>query len=235
VANVLANSIKYTEPGGRIQIAVRQEGERAVIAIADDGAGISPEMLPRIFDLFHQADRTLDRSQGGLGIGLSIVQRLVEMHGGDVTAQSAGLGHGATFHLRLPTVAAPRARPEMRAEQELAPLRVIVVDDNPDAADSLVRLLNARGHEAVAVYGPRQALSLAGTIEPDVVLLDIGLPEIDGYEVARRMRAAGSSWRLVALTGYGQADDVRRALEAGFDAHLTKPVTLAELEGALRG
>jgi CheY-like chemotaxis protein len=233
-SNVLSNAAKYTEPGGHLGVAVSADDRSAVVEVGDDGAGISAEMLPKVFELFVQADRTLDRAQGGLGIGLSVVRRMVEMHGGEITATSAGLGQGSTFRIRLPLVAAPAAAESDSEAVATKPVRVLVVDDNHDAADSLAELLTLDGHVTETVYGPREALERAAEFAADVVLLDIGLPEMDGYEVARRLRAAGRTALLVALTGYGQADDVRRAREAGFDEHLTKPVVLADLERILR-
>jgi signal transduction histidine kinase/CheY-like chemotaxis protein len=234
LTNVLTNAAKYTEAGGHIEIALRRDGQSGIVEVRDDGAGISADMLPRVFDLFVQADRSLDRSRGGLGIGLSVARRLVEMHQGTITAISEGPGRGSTFRISLPLVDEPTAtvdRPEI-----VAPLsaRVLVVDDNVDAANSLAQLLELEGHATEAVYGGREALRRAPTFAPDIVLLDIGLPEVDGYEVARRLRADGSTALLVALTGYGQAEDVRRAHRAGFDAHVTKPIAFAELARLLR-
>ncbi len=233
VANVLSNAAKYTDAAGEIRVEMRDDASSASVTITDNGVGISRELLPRIFDLFVQSDRTLDRSEGGLGIGLSVVHRLIEMHGGQVTAVSEGPGRGSTFEIRLPLIAAPRAI----ASQALRPMvqsrRVLVVDDNADAANSLASILKLDGHVTESVYSAGDALGRAGVFNADVVLLDIGLPEMDGYEVARRIRSGGSAVVLVALTGYGQADDVRRALAAGFDAHLVKPVDFAALDKIL--
>jgi CheY-like chemotaxis protein len=190
-------------------------------------------MLPRIFELFVQADRTLDRSQGGLGIGLAVVDRLVRMHGGHVTADSEGLGHGATFRISLPVCESPGADTRDPRPSKIDPQRILIVDDNKDAADSLAQLLALQGHRTESVYGARQALARNASFGADVVLLDIGLPEMDGYEVARRLRADGSEAYLVAVTGYGQSEDVRRAHDAGFDSHLTKPVAYADLQRVL--
>ena len=175
-------------------------------------------------------DSRLDRSEGGLGIGLSIVQRLVEMHDGKVTAASAGPGLGSTFEIRLPLIKMPAAIRTASSRNKVAPKRVLIVDDNEDAAASLAEFLRLDGHEALAVYGAKAALNAVLTFKPEVVLLDIGLPDLDGYEVARRLRASGSTVRLIALTGYGQAEDVQRTRAAGFDAHLVKPVDFAALE-----
>jgi signal transduction histidine kinase len=229
LVNLLTNASKYSHTGGRVEVALRREGREAVIDVADDGVGISADMLPKVFELFVQADRGLDRSQGGLGIGLSVARRLVQMHGGEVEAASEGIGKGSTFRIRLPLIDPPAAGAERPAEVVVRPRRVLVVDDNADAADSLAQLLALQGHETEAVHGPRQAIERARGFAPDVVLLDIGLPEMDGYEVARRLRADGTAAALVALTGYGQAEDVQRARDAGFDAHLTKPVAFSDL------
>ncbi|MDP9066237.1 MAG: hybrid sensor histidine kinase/response regulator, partial [Pseudomonadota bacterium] len=188
IANVLTNAAKYTDPGGNIRLDVRKQGNRAAITVADDGIGISPELLPRIFDLFVQGDRSLDRSEGGLGIGLSVVKRLIEMHHGEVRASSAGLGLGSTFEIHLPLIDPPHLadmeppRPPVRCR------RILVVDDNADAANSLASLLAMEGHETEAVYTAHAALDRAASTRPDVVLLDIGLPDMTGYEVAERMR-----------------------------------------------
>jgi signal transduction histidine kinase len=223
LSNILTNSAKYTDSGGEIRIEERAESGWAVVSITDNGVGIPPELLPQIFDLFVQSDRSLDRSLGGLGIGLSVVQRLVEMHGGFVSASSPGPGGGAKFEVRLPLVAAPEASVAAEPAEPVRAMRILVVDDNADAADSLTLLLRLDGHETESVYTPAAALERARTFEPEVILLDIGLPGMDGYEVARRIRSHGSRARLVALTGYGQSEDVRRAREAGFDEHLVKP------------
>jgi signal transduction histidine kinase len=231
VANLLTNAIKYTDPGGHLALEWRADGDDALIRVSDDGTGIPPELLPQIFDLFVQSKRTLDRAQGGLGIGLSVVKRLVEMHGGTVSASSPGVGRGATFTIRLPRVAksdlVSREQETIRAPAR----RTLVVDDNQDAAESLAMLLSLDGHEVQAVFTPQQALEQVQSFKPEIILLDIGLPDMDGYEVARRVRAmpGGRQIRLVALTGYGQSEDRQRALAAGFDNHLVKPVEPGKL------
>ena len=199
--------------------------------------GIAAELLPRIFDLFVQSDRTLDRAQGGLGIGLSVVKRLIEMHDGEVSARSAGLGHGSTFELRLPRTARPEAVPPTGVPLKAPPRRVLVVDDNVDAANSLAMLLGVEGHEAQVAYGSREALERIESFQPDVALLDIGLPEINGYELAQRLRVLPQleGLRLIALTGYGQPEDHERTRAAGFDDHLVKPVDTSTLERTLAG
>jgi signal transduction histidine kinase/DNA-binding response OmpR family regulator len=241
LANLLSNAAKYTEPGGRIELAAERGGDDVVLRVKDSGIGIAAEMLPHIFDLFMQAEGSLDRSQGGLGIGLTLVRRLVEMHGGRVQAFSDGLGQGSEFVVRLPALKEPSPKmlePVTRARQAPArPMRVLVVDDNKDAAESLAILLGLEGHQVRICYDGPAALTCGGPWRPEVVLLDIGLPGIDGYEVARRLRAQDGTTGvlLVAITGYGQEEDRRRALEAGFDRHLTKPVDLTELRELLAG
>jgi CheY-like chemotaxis protein len=233
IANLLTNAAKYTDSAGEIRVELRSEQSSAVIVVSDNGVGISQELLPRIFELFVQSERSLDRSEGGLGIGLSVVQRLVEMHDGTVAAASAGPGRGSTFEIRLPTVAAPKEGRKKSTSRSAVPKRVLVVDDNVDAASSLAAFLQLDGHQAEAVYSAKGALEAIASFGPDVVLLDIGLPEMDGYEVAKRIRAGGSGVRLVALTGYGQAEDIERTQAAGFDAHLVKPVDFGALERSL--
>ena len=237
VANVLTNAAKYTDRDGQIEVGVREDGKEAVITIKDDGAGIAPDLLPHVFDLFVQSARTLDRSQGGLGIGLSVVKRLVEMHGGRVAAASEGVGRGSTFEIRLPLLEAadyPAAEVQRPATR---PSRILVVDDNQDAADSLAMMLALDGHEVRQTYAGAPALACLREFRPDVILLDIGLPGMDGYEVARRIRQQpdGASVRLIALTGYGQESDKSRTRAAGFDEHLVKPVELRNLHQALAG
>jgi signal transduction histidine kinase len=235
VVNVLTNAAKYTDCGGKIALQTRTEDNYAIVEVSDNGAGISPELLPRVFELFVQGDRTLDRSLGGLGIGLSVAKQLIEMHGGRVEALSPGLGRGSTFRLWLPLIDRPGSLVgELSAPRQLSK-RVLIVDDNVDAADSLALVLELDGHVTKTGYTAQDALELAVSFEPDVMLLDIGLPEMDGYEVARRVRAFGrpADIKLIALTGYGQGDDLRRAQEAGFDDHLVKPVDFETLSRSL--
>ncbi len=229
--NVMTNAAKYTEPGGKIDIHVSATSELAKVEISDNGAGISSEFIPRIFDLFTQADRTLDRAQGGLGIGLSVVKKLVEMHGGKITARSEGLGRGSTFQITLPRVGAPAMLTPRHVTPNCPPRRILIVDDNVDAANTLSELLKMDGHQTLPVFSAEEALSLTQDFCADIVLLDIGLPRIDGYEVAKRLRqtASGKRATIVALTGYGQQEDRNRAHAAGFDAHLVKQVDLAAL------
>jgi two-component system CheB/CheR fusion protein len=243
IANLLNNAAKYTEEGGHVTLTVECVGDTAVLRCKDTGAGIPAEKLPHIFDLFMQVDRTLARAQGGLGIGLTLVRRLVQMHGGSVEAHSEGSGKGSEFVVRLPLARGSgawrekRAAPSARApRQPHAPSRrVLVVDDDRDAADSLALLLGVRGHQVQTAHDGVAALEAARAFGPEVVLLDIGLPRLDGYQVARLLRQEPQTQGalLVALTGYGQEQDRRRSLAAGFDIHLVKPFDPDELEEIL--
>jgi signal transduction histidine kinase/CheY-like chemotaxis protein len=235
VVNLLTNAAKYTEPGGRIQLSTREEDGTVVIEVTDNGAGIPTELLPRVFDLFVQSTRTLDRAQGGLGIGLSVVQRLIHMHGGRISAHSDGPAKGSTFSIHLPLAPPPEPHAEGVNRATLTPRRILVVDDNADAANTLSMVLRLDGHETVSVYTSKDAVEEAQSFQPNIILLDIGLPGMDGFEVARRIRAtpAGASVHLVALTGYGQPEDRDRALRNGFDEHLVKPIAPAALASVL--
>jgi PAS domain S-box-containing protein len=232
-SNLLNNAAKYTEPGGRIWLTAERQGEEVVVTVKDTGMGIPPSMLPKVFDMFTQVDRTLERSQGGLGIGLTLVQRLVDLHGGTVQASSQGIGKGSEFVIRLPIVASPEPSLAPSAgEAAPAPARrFLVVDDNEDAANSLAELLRLTGNEAHVAYDGLDAVAAAAWFQPNVVLLDIGLPKLNGYEAARKMREEpwGQGMKLVALTGWGQAEDRRKSQAAGFDVHLVKPVDFATL------
>ena len=232
LSNLLNNAAKYTERCGSIRLSADVEGDEVTLRVEDNGMGIAPEVLPHVFDLFTQSSRAIDRAQGGLGIGLTLVRTLVEMHGGRVSARSGGPGQGAEFTVRLPIC--PAASTEAPAPT-LAPLdispsierrRILVVDDNIDAAESLALMLGYLGHETIVAHDGPSTLEAAAAFQPELVLLDIGLPGLDGYEVARRLRAERTlrGAILVALTGYGQEEDRRRARRAGFDHHLTKPV-----------
>jgi len=238
VLNLLNNAAKYTPEGGKIRLTVEREGEQALVRVRDTGLGISADLLPRVFDLFTQGDRSLDRSEGGLGIGLTLVRRLVEMHGGSVEAQSAGPGCGSEFVVRLPLLTLPHECPagqEAELPQQTGPRRVLLIDDNRDAAESMTVLLELWGHEVRIAYNGPDALALAAEFRPDAALLDIGLPGMNGYEVAKRLRGL-PGWEavmLVAVTGYGQDEDRRRSCEAGFDHHLTKPVEPAMVQSLL--
>ncbi|MBI3861367.1 MAG: hybrid sensor histidine kinase/response regulator [Planctomycetia bacterium] len=237
VVNLLTNAAKYMADGGRILLTVQQEGEEAVLRVRDRGVGIAPELLPRIFDLFTQAERSLDRSQGGLGIGLCLVQRLVEMHGGRVEAHSV-LQQGSEFVVRLPVMSTSAPAPATGTETAQPAghsLRVLVVDDNVDAAESIALLLEAAGHHVRMSYDGPTALAAALDFRPQVVLLDLGLPGLDGFEVAKRLRQqpALSGIALVAVTGYGQVSDRQRSLDAGFDHHLVKPANFQKVQHIL--
>jgi len=228
LVNLLTNAAKYTDQGGHIWVTGLQEGDVAVLRVRDTGVGIAPEVLPRIFDLFTQAERSLDRSQGGLGIGLALVQRLVEMHGGTVAVSSA-LGQGSEFVVRLPVVAGPRTQvpspPTETAHPLVASLRVLVVDDNVDTVTMLSLLVKESGHDVRSTYDGLAVLEAALDYRPNVVLLDIGLPGLNGFEVAKQLRQQPvlQNAVLVAMTGYGGVNDFQRSFDAGFDHHLVKP------------
>jgi CheY-like chemotaxis protein/two-component sensor histidine kinase len=238
LANLLANALKYTPAGGRIFVTVQEEGGKGVMRVRDTGIGISPDVLPRIFDLFTQADESLARSQGGLGLGLSLVRGLVQMHGGEVDAQST-LGEGTEFVVWLPLSnlavepATTKSPPPVR--RATRPLRVLVVEDNEDARETLKAMLEQWKHEVEACGEGIDGLGRALTHPPDVALIDIGLPGIDGYELARRIRQQLTAARpfLIAMTGYGQPENRRRALDVGFDAYMVKPFDPDELQARL--
>ena len=237
IANILGNAAKYTECGGNIDVRCRRRNRDIEICVRDTGIGIAPEVLPRIFDLFTQLDHRMERSPSGLGIGLALVRRLVEMHGGTVTAHSEGPGHGSEFVVRLPLSIERTESPEgeLTAADHEATVSdrrcILIADDNADALESLATLLSLNGHQVFRAPDGEAALRVVERLQPEVALLDIGMPRVDGYEVARRIRAlpGGQNIMLVALTGWGQESDRRRAQEAGFDAHLTKPVDLEKL------
>jgi signal transduction histidine kinase len=233
VTNLLANAAKFTDARGEISVRVRAEGDDAVIDVRDNGVGIAPDFVPRVFDLFSQSERSIDRSQGGLGLGLAICRQLIELHGGRVSCASEGAGRGATFTLRLPLVQVSHDPGSPEISIATQPKRVLVVDDNHDAADTLALWLEAHGHATRTVYGAEDALAAVEGFAPDVVLLDLGLPGMDGYEVARRIKRGHRSLRVVALSGYGQPRDKAMSAAAGFDAHAVKPVDMAELDQLL--
>ena len=236
-SNLLSNAIKYSPPGSRVDVELRTERGRCVVDVIDRGIGIEPDMLSRVFDLFTQAEGSLDRSQGGLGIGLTVVKGLVELHRGRVTAASEGKGHGSRFTVELPLAAAVEAAlPTLDAAQQAAPgLRVLVIDDNPDLLELTCEALVLAGCEVKCASDGPSGLDMIGQHEFDVAFVDIGLPGIDGYELVRRVRESGRGPRMVAMSGYGQERDRERALEAGFDLHLTKPVTVGAILRASRG
>jgi signal transduction histidine kinase len=239
IANILHNAAKFMDPGGRILLSAQREGPQAVIRIADTGIGIASDLLPRVFELFTQVHSRSERAQGGLGIGLALVRRLTEMHGGTVTVRSEGPGRGAEFTVRLPVHAAAVLAVRSTAEPEplpvLAPQRILVADDNHDAAEALALQLQLAGHDVRAAHDGAEALAVATTFDPDIVLLDLGMPRMDGYEVAREFRRRPRRPRvtLIALTGWGQQQDRDRTAQAGFDAHLVKPVATSQLFQAL--
>jgi len=241
VTNLLTNASKYTPEGGRIELAAERDGDDAVISVRDSGIGIQPEVLPEVFDLFSQGTTALDRSKGGLGIGLALVKYLVEMHGGSVTAASGGPGAGSEFVVRLPAVVSATStgneeRPAAGSTAAGRPsLRILVVDDNRDSADLQATLLEHIGHEVRTAYEGNGALQAAAEFQPDVILLDIGLPQMDGYEVAYRIRQEPTLGGVVmiAMTGYGQSEDMQRTKAAGFDHHMLKPAEFAELQRLL--
>ena len=223
ITNLLVNACKYTPTAGRIDVRLGLDNGSAVLSVHDNGSGIAPDMLPRVFDIFTQDKRGLDRAEGGLGLGLTISRRLVEMHGGTVTAQSAGPGCGSDFTVRLPALPAHAG--------DDAALAVLVIDDNVDAAATLQALVELQGHRCVIAHGGEAGLAIAAELVPDVVLLDIGLPGMNGYEVARRLRGLPllDGVLLAAVTGYATEEDRQRALDAGFDVHLSKPVSYEQL------
>jgi signal transduction histidine kinase/CheY-like chemotaxis protein len=236
VSNLFDNACKYTPRGGRISIRVFAEGNDAVLRMSDSGSGIAPDVLPRIFDLFTQGERTLDRSQGGLGLGLTVVRRLVHLHGGSIQANSDGLDRGATFTVRLPSVSAPSVAEPRDALPRPKPIDVVVVEDNPDNRHLVGEMLRMRGHRVTETGDGISGVKAILAGRTDLAIVDIGLPGCDGYEVARRVRASssGQAVRLVALTGYGRAEDRARALAAGFDLFLVKPFDIDALEAGWR-
>jgi CheY-like chemotaxis protein/two-component sensor histidine kinase len=241
LCNLLTNAAKYSERGSRIWLsAERQDGE-VVVSVKDTGVGIPPHMLPKVFEMFTQVDRSLAKAQGGLGIGLTIVKRLVEMHGGRVEARSEGQDMGSEFLIRLPIALSLVREQEQGAggdSQQTRPMtrrRVLVVDDNADIADSQAMMLELLGNEVRTAHDGLEAVAVAAAFRPDLILLDLGMPKMNGYEVCRRIREQpwGKGILIVAVTGWGQDEDKCRSQEAGFDHHLVKPVELAELERVL--
>jgi CheY-like chemotaxis protein len=234
LSNLLTNAAKYSDPGSHIAVAAIVQGSTLALSVKDDGMGIAPAYIDRIFDMFSQVEGVLGRSDGGLGIGLALVKGLTELHGGTVEARSAGLGHGSEFTIRLQL--SPLHSIELPREADPMPpparSRILIADDNRDAADSLSMLLELAGHEVRVANLGRAALSLAQAFRPDVALLDIGMPDLSGYEVARELRREpwGGDIQLIALTGWGQEKDRQRALEAGFNQHLTKPIDPDQIE-----
>ncbi|WP_176442582.1 ATP-binding protein [Noviherbaspirillum humi] len=240
VANLLTNAAKYTPEGGRIALAVQVLPDRVQLRVKDNGIGMAPELMPHVFELFTQGERSPDRSQGGLGLGLALVKSLVELHGGGVAACSDGRGAGSEFSVWLPRAASEgnvMAAASATALPPARPLRILVVDDNIDAAETLALFLRSQGHAVRTAYRAEQALALAASEPPEVCILDIGLPEVDGYQLARRLRECGQTCgaTLIALTGYGQESDMQQSRAAGFDRHLVKPVDTRLLATELSG
>jgi CheY-like chemotaxis protein len=230
LSNLLNNAAKYTPAGGNIELRVEIEADAVIVKVIDDGIGIGPELQPRVFELFSQADRSAARSQGGLGLGLALVKSLVELHDGSVRCDSAGLGHGSCFTISLPRLSAsiaPLEEQESASTRDTAtPRRILLVDDNIDAADTLALLLRIAGHDVSVEYDARGAIERAGRERPEIFLLDVGLPDMDGIQLARTLRQRPESARstFVAISGYGQPADRRAALDDGFDHHFVKPV-----------
>jgi CheY-like chemotaxis protein len=240
LSNLLTNAAKYTDPGGRIALTVRLLPEEIEMCVKDSGIGFDPESLTDMFTMFAQVNSAIDRSEGGLGIGLALVKGLAGLHGGSVSARSAGAGHGSEFVIHLPRglIVADAAPPGHRPDPGVAAtatLRVLVADDNRDAADSLASLLEMSGNEVSVAHSGEEAFRLALLEQPQAIILDIGMPGMNGYEVARRVRAQawGKKTLLIAVTGWGQAEDKKRSRDAGFDHHLTKPIDIAEVERLL--
>src|SRR5437879_2259191 len=236
VTNLVSNALKFTPAGGTIRVWTGVEGGEALLRVSDSGVGMSPDLLPRIFDLFVQGDQPPERASGGLGIGLTLVRQLVELHGGRVEARSAGAGQGSVFTIRLPVARTTVSDDAGGRQAGVAPCRILVVEDNADARDMLLALLTLDRHEVVTAADGPAGVDAALRLRPNVALVDIGLPGLNGYEVARRIRAteSGRTIKLIALTGYGQSEDMRQAREAGFDLHLVKPVEPGRLDEALR-
>jgi CheY-like chemotaxis protein len=243
LANLLTNAAKYTESGGTITVIAERERDEVVLRVRDSGIGISKEMLPKIFELFTQERGSEARSQGGLGIGLNVVRSLIELHSGAVSAHSDGLGKGSEFVVRLPALpldhveaAAPDAppQPSQRAgEPRRRTERILIVDDNVDAAEVLAEALHSLGYATWVTHDAPEALRVLAEVDLTIAIVDIGLPAMDGYDLARHMRSQRPQLRLVAVTGYGQEDDRARAIEAGFDEHLVKPIDIERLGQAL--
>jgi CheY-like chemotaxis protein/two-component sensor histidine kinase len=245
ISNLLQNSARYTDPGGRVELTVERAPDAAVLSVRDTGIGIPPELLPSIFELFSQAERDLDRASGGLGIGLTVARSLVEMHGGTIEARSEGSGQGSEFIVRLPLREDPHHHHPREDKSDAEPLvehsahhstRVLIIEDNEDASEVLVELLKQWGHEVRASSDGASALIAARQFQPELVLLDIGLPGMNGYDVALELRRIPGvkDALLVAMTGYGQSEDQERSRAAGVDLHLVKPVAVDVLENVLR-
>jgi CheY-like chemotaxis protein len=240
LTNLLDNAAKYMDKGGRVMLTATRQGHEVVFSVRDYGIGIDPKHLPRLFEMFSQLTPALERSQGGLGLGLALVRGLVELHGGSVEARSAGAGQGSEFIVRLPVADAPVEEKSNVVDTGMADVgaprrRILYVEDNRDTAATMTMILKEMGHEVATTFDGLQALEIAKNFRPEIVLLDIGLPNMNGYDVARRLRAQaiGQQLTLIALSGWGQDDDKKRALTSGFNLHLTKPIKAAELKKLL--
>jgi CheY-like chemotaxis protein len=238
--NLLSNSAKYTPNGGHIWLDAAREGEEVIVSVRDNGIGIPANSLRSIFDMFSQVDRSIERSTGGLGIGLALVKGLVEMHGGSVTAESAGVGQGSTFRIRLPALQTHPERPTGSAPQGWTATNgggrcILVVDDNQDSATSMALMLKLMGNQVRIAHDGIEAVEMAEALRPEVILMDVGMPRLNGYDATRRIREQpwGRSLLIIALTGWGQEDDKERSRQAGCDGHLVKPVSLPDLEQLL--
>jgi CheY-like chemotaxis protein/anti-sigma regulatory factor (Ser/Thr protein kinase) len=227
-SNLLTNALKYTPAGGHIRVTVRRDGDQALLRVSDNGPGIPPTLLPRVFDLFVQGERSLDRRTGGLGIGLTLARRLVELHGGTIEADSSP--RGSTFTVRLPAIEAPAVADTQQRRHELSRRSVVLVEDNEDARESLRVMLELDGHTVVTAQDGVSGLRTVLELRPDVAVVDVGLPGMTGLELAKRSRGAGFAGLMIAVSGYGREQDVRQARESGFDAHLVKPVNVSELQ-----
>jgi CheY-like chemotaxis protein len=243
VDNLLHNACKYTEDGGRITVRVRREGEHCTIDVSDTGVGIAPDKATAVFTMFGQVNPAMQATKGGLGIGLAVVRRLVELHGGSIAVRSEGLGKGSTFTVTLPILehleppATSDDAPVGAMTDELRRLKVLIVDDNVDAVETLAMVLGIAGVKTTTAYSAAQAIAVAEVVQPEVVLLDVGLPDGSGLDVARRMRATewGKRALLVAITGWGRTEDRARTAEAGFDTHLVKPIDANQVIALLTG
>ena len=240
LSNLINNALKFSEPGEGIRITAALEGDEVVVAVKDRGMGIPPDKLEEVFEMFSQLDRSLERSKSGLGLGLALARQIVQMHGGSIRASSAGIGLGSEFTVRLPLLTSPLPAPELPGPAPAGAAvrrRILIADDNEDAADSMGMLLRAAGHEVEIVYDGIGALEAAHRIKPDVMVVDIGMPGMNGYDVARAAR--GEPWAahtlIIALTGWGQDSDRLRSRDAGIDVHLVKPIKWEQLEDAVRG
>jgi CheY-like chemotaxis protein len=233
VTNLLTNAARYTDRGGEIVLEIRRDGDKGVVSVRDTGIGIATEELPLVFDMFMQGNQGIGRGHGGLGLGLTLVKSLVRMHGGEVAAHSEGLGKGSEFRVRLPLIATPSVdgQPRCADVQPQQPRRILVVDDNFDSADSLAQLLKLKQHEICVAHSGAEAVHALGRFQPEIAILDLGMPGMDGCQLARQLRGlpGGEAIKLVALTGWGSSDDRERTQAAGFDHHLVKPITSEDL------